>query len=129
MMQFSPSIIASAALLATMSQALVFKRFSIATLSESTPWKLSNVVAYENAVPANASTNSTEPSHISFHFSDKNPGLNVETDCTRTVAVGETLRDGKFYFCDNTTIRLAWALEEDWTVNIQKGWDDPAYVL
>lgn len=127
-MHLSSSLLAATAILTTGAQALIAAHLSAASLTESTPWKLSNILAYETATPANETTNSTQPSSISFHFSDTNPGLQIETDCSRTVEAGGNLYDGEWYLCDNKTVRLAWALTSDKTIQIQKGWDDPECV-
>jgi len=119
-MRFSTSAIA-ATLLSTVTYAAPATEAprAVAALSESSPWLLRHISIFE-------SSNKTAPSTVSFDIKDKNSGLTFDTTCSRTVAKGETLYDNKLRSCGNSKTGLAWSLDTDKTIYIQRGYTDPA---
>jgi hypothetical protein len=59
----------------------------------SLPWKLSNIVIFD------ATANSTLNSSISFTFNDPNQGMQITTNCTRSVKPGQDLTSNFYSHC------------------------------
>ncbi|KAF2102694.1 hypothetical protein NA57DRAFT_71681 [Rhizodiscina lignyota] len=123
-MRTSALVVAIASMASSVS-ALVAARLSTATLSETAPWKLTNIQYYISAVPSNETTNSTTPSSISFHIADTSPGLQFEGDCKRTVPANGSLTDGLWYPCGDIE-NMFWQFDSDKAIHIQHGWTDPS---
>jgi len=109
-------------------------------LLENTPWTISNLIAFQATVPAstqnstspsNTSSSTTPPSsssYITFHFCDTNPGLELETTCTRLIPSGSgaqasVIDPGTYYPCDSNEVRFIYSgasltlersFEDDW---------------
>lgn len=71
---------------------------------ENDPWTLSNIYAFD------AFASSNQSSVLFFHFCDTNTGLEMDTDCTRTIAPGggSTISPGTYYECNNNTVRYIY---------------------
>ncbi|KAK0269853.1 hypothetical protein LTR35_014529 [Friedmanniomyces endolithicus] len=92
-------------------------------LLENTPWTISNLVAFQAATPnstftSQSNTSSTPPtassSYITFHFCDTNPGLELETTCTRLIPSGSgapaSVTDPWTYYpCDSDEVRFIYS--------------------
>ncbi|TKA36319.1 hypothetical protein B0A54_13253 [Friedmanniomyces endolithicus] len=98
-------------------------------LLENTPWTISHLVAFQAAVQNSTSTppspsntsSSTNPtpgsSYITFHFCDTNPGLELETTCTRLITPGNpssgppasVIDPGTYYPCDSNEVRFIYS--------------------
>jgi len=87
-------------------------------LLENIPWTIRNLTAFE---PAEGCPDS---GYISFHFCDVNPGLELETWCTRTVAAGsnESVIDpGTYYSCDGNEVRFIYSGDE---LQVERAYSD-----
>ncbi|KAK4888337.1 hypothetical protein LTR27_012746 [Elasticomyces elasticus] len=87
-------------------------------LVENTPWTISNITAFE------AAARSASESYISFHFCDVNPGLELETTCSRTVAAGSggSLRDSAYYACEGNEVRFVYS---GTSLSLERSYTDP----
>ncbi|KAK3636745.1 hypothetical protein LTR56_014047 [Elasticomyces elasticus] len=87
-------------------------------LVENTPWTISNITAFE------AAAGSASESYISFHFCDVNPGLELETMCSRTVAAGSggSLRDPAYYACEGNEVRFIYS---GTSLSLERSYTDP----
>ncbi|KAK5745362.1 hypothetical protein LTR17_001523 [Elasticomyces elasticus] len=87
-------------------------------LVENTPWTISNITAFE------AAAGSASESYISFHFCDVNPGLELETMCSRTVAAGSggSLRDSAYYACEGNEVRFIYS---GTSLSLERSYTDP----
>ncbi|KAK3627645.1 hypothetical protein LTR56_019097 [Elasticomyces elasticus] len=87
-------------------------------LVENTPWTISNITAFE------AAAGSSSESYISFHFCDVNPGLELETTCSRMVAAGSggSLRDSTYYACEGNEVRFIYS---GTSLSLERSYTDP----
>lgn len=106
-------------LLASFSSSLILALNSLATalpalpkghcqaLIEDHPWTLSNLAV------VNAPADSPIASSISFNFCSTNPGLQLETQCNYSMAIGSGARPeqaGGYHACGNATVRFRYAV-------------------
>ncbi|KAK4574322.1 hypothetical protein LTR86_002083 [Recurvomyces mirabilis] len=78
---------------------------------EDTPWDIRDLVAFQAAPGANAA------SYIKLHFCDQNTGLELETECSRTLAVGSSdspIDTETWYPCDNADVRFKYGGDTVW---------------
>ncbi|RMY66874.1 hypothetical protein D0863_08161 [Hortaea werneckii] len=87
-------------------------------LIENTPWLLTNITHFVPSLPSqnNSNSNSTSSSSfsaysafISFHFRDTNPGLELETQCFRTLPKRSETNPGTYSPCEDGRVRFAYA--------------------
>lgn len=74
-------------------------------LIETLPWQISNVVVLNNLPTAPTG------SSIHFHISDKNPGLEFETDCGVSMPQGTGARPEEaqgWHSCDDVQVRFLY---------------------
>jgi len=87
-------------------------------LIEQSPWIVTNLVAFE------AAATSQNESRISFGFCDTNKGLELDTNCSRTVAPGsrQSIVDGAYYTCENDDVRFIWSGDQ---LSLERSYEDP----
>jgi len=85
--------------------------------SETTPWKLTNIIVFE------AAANATKQSYISFDLADTNPSLKFQTHCQHSVAPGLIPTDDVGYYnrCKNSTASFRYNAEQ---VEIRRYYQD-----
>jgi len=74
-------------------------------LLENNPWRISNLTAFS------AARHPAGSSYVSFHFCDTNPGLELDTMCTRRLPKGSTdsCEDpNNYYVCDNDDVQFMY---------------------
>ncbi|KAF2771090.1 hypothetical protein EJ03DRAFT_45234 [Teratosphaeria nubilosa] len=89
------------------------------TLSDTNPWILSNITAFY-------SSTTTHQSYITFHFTDPNEGLELDTACayyTPTAAGDESagLADGSYHACESEEVEFAYSRAG---VEVQRVYED-----
>ena len=60
------------------------------------PWKLANIIVFE------AAKNSTLNSSLTFTFDDPNKGMQLKTNCIKTVKAGQDLNSNFYEHCSGT---------------------------
>jgi hypothetical protein len=80
-------------------------------------WKLTNIVIFD------AAQNSTVNSTLSFTFEDLNPGMELKTNCSKTVASGQSLASNFYQPCDaHSDLRFQYYEDK---LSIYRGIVDP----
>lgn len=90
-------------------------------LLENTPWLLTNLTAFDPSPGHNGS-------FISFHFCDTNPGLELETTCSRRLnrfSSKSPVDADTYYACDDETVRFVYAGE---SLTVKRAFRDDWYV-
>ncbi|RMY08589.1 hypothetical protein D0867_08986 [Hortaea werneckii] len=82
-------------------------------LIENTPWLLTNITHFVPSFPSqNHTTSFSSSAFISFHFRDTNPGLELETQCFRTLPKHSETNPGTYLPCEDASVRFVYAAAE-----------------
>lgn len=76
--------------------------------NENKPWIITNITSFTSSKNKQTSSTQNPTSSISFDFNDLNPGIELNTSCSRQTNTTSVVDPTNYYLCDDINVEFKW---------------------